>query len=150
MRLAGLAAAACAAALLVLPACAGAATAHAVANQNRFGFPPTVDLTYDASPGEANRLTITAPPGTPGEIELRDPAAAVAPGPGCERIDDHGVMCSPRRLIGPTRTGAGRLRPHHREARGRRGRGERWRAACPPSCAGRPATTCCEGPRAPT
>ncbi len=102
MRLGGLAAAACAAALLILPACAGAATAQAVAKQNRFGFPPTVDLAYDASPGEANRLTITAPPGTPGDIELRDPAAAVAPGPGCERIDDHGVMCSPRRLIGPT------------------------------------------------
>ena len=97
-----LAAAACAAALLVLPARAGAATAHAVANQNRFGFPPTVALSYDAAPGEANRLTITAPAGTTGEIELRDPAAVVSPGPGCERIDDHGVACSPRRLIGPT------------------------------------------------
>jgi Ca2+-binding RTX toxin-like protein len=97
-----IAAAVGAAALLVVPAGAGAATARALASQNRFESPPTVDLSYDAAPGEANRLTIAPAPSTTGEIELRDPAAVVSPGPGCERLDDHGVVCSPRRLIGPT------------------------------------------------
>jgi len=101
-RTAPIAAAVGAAALLVVPAGAGAATARALASPNRFGFPPTVDLTYDAAPGEANRLTIAPAPSTIGEIELRDPAAVVSPGAGCERLDDHGVVCSPRRLIGPT------------------------------------------------
>ncbi len=101
-RTAPIAAAVGAAALLVVPAGAGAATARALASPNRFGFPPTVDLSYDAAPGEANRLTIAPAPSTTGEIELRDPAAVVSPGAGCERVDDHGVVCSPRRLIGPT------------------------------------------------
>jgi Ca2+-binding RTX toxin-like protein len=102
VRLAAPAAAALStAALLALPAGAAAATARAVASQNRFQSPPTVDLTYDAAPGEANRLTIAPTPSMSGEIELHDPAAVVSPGAGCERLDDHRVVCSPRRLIGP-------------------------------------------------
>ena len=101
-RTVALAAAVVAVALLAVPASAGAATARALASPNRFGFPPTVDLSYDAALGEANRLTIAPAPNTTGEIELRDPAAVVSPGPGCERLDDHVVVCSPRRLIGPT------------------------------------------------
>ena len=103
MRLAALAAAtASVAALLALPAGAGASTARAVASAVSAGLAPSVTLSYDAAPGEANRLTITPAANASGEIELRDPAAVVSPGPGCERIDDHGVACSPRRLIGPT------------------------------------------------
>ena len=132
------------------PPCAGAATARAVANQNRFGFPPTVDLSYDASPGEANRLTITAPPGTTRRDRAARPRRRCRPG---GRVRAHR---RPRRhVLAPPadrahRPGAGRLRPHHRGSSGMARTRRAWRAACPPSCAGRAATTCCEGPRART
>jgi Ca2+-binding RTX toxin-like protein len=103
VRLAALAAAPVSvAALLALPGGAGASTARTVASAVSPGLAPSVTLSYDAALGEANRLTITPPASTNGEIELRDPAAVISPGPGCERIDDHGVACSPRRLLGPT------------------------------------------------
>jgi Ca2+-binding RTX toxin-like protein len=100
-RPAAFAAAAFAVALLSLPADAGASTAHAVGTAVSPGLAPAVTLSYDAAPGEANRLTIASALGTTGEIELRDPAALISPGPGCERIGDHGVVCSPGRLVGP-------------------------------------------------
>jgi hypothetical protein len=35
-----------------------------------------------------------------GDVVVRDTVATISPGPGCERIDDHAVVCSPRRLLG--------------------------------------------------
>jgi Ca2+-binding RTX toxin-like protein len=103
VRLAALAAAPVSvAALLALPGAAGASTARTVASAVSPGLSPSVTLSYEAAPGEVNRLTITSPPGTIGDIELRDPATVISAGPGCQRIDDHEVACSPRRLIGPT------------------------------------------------
>jgi hypothetical protein len=92
-----------AAGLFALPAPANAATARAVGSPLGAGVTPKVSLEYVAAPGERNRLTLAPPPGAGGgEVDLRDPSAVISPGPGCERIDDHAVRCSPRLLVGPT------------------------------------------------
>jgi RTX calcium-binding nonapeptide repeat (4 copies) len=96
-------AAAAALAALVLAAWAPQAFAATAAVESaglRPGVAPSAGLVYRAAPGELNRLVATTRPGEPGAVELRDSGAAIAPGAGCERIDDHAVACSPGRLTG--------------------------------------------------
>ncbi len=96
------AAALAAAALLALPAGAGASTVAASASVLAPGTTPDAKLTFTASPAEANRVTLSAPAVAVGEVTVRDEGALLTPGAGCERIDDHTAVCSPRRAIGPT------------------------------------------------
>ena len=137
VRLAGLAAAACALRSSAVPACAGAATAHAVGESEPLRVPAdAVDLDQRALPGEANRAsTITAPAGPPGEIELRDPAALSHRGPGCERRRPRRHLLGPARRSGP-RDRRRRLRPTTGRLGDGRGRGEPGGRRCPPSARG--------------
>ncbi|MDX6697784.1 MAG: hypothetical protein QOE65_1181 [Solirubrobacteraceae bacterium] len=70
-----------AAALLVVPASASAATASTSAGTLRF----------DAAPGEANRVLVSA---AADGVGVRDANAPVRPGAGCVTVDDHTVLCS--------------------------------------------------------
>ncbi|MDX6681277.1 MAG: hypothetical protein QOG94_1316 [Solirubrobacteraceae bacterium] len=52
-------------------------------------------LLYAAAPGERNRIALTADAATPQPYDavLRDSAAVVVAGPGCDALDEHAVRC---------------------------------------------------------
>ena len=94
--LVGLAAAAAAG-----PAPAFGATAAVQGVQESPSAPSRGVVHYRAGAGEANRLAITAVPGQPNVVELREAAVPIAPGPGCTAVDPVAVRCDGRLATSP-------------------------------------------------
>jgi hypothetical protein len=92
-----------AAAMLVLaPAATHAATARVEGVQASPPAPARSLVHYQAAPGEANDLTVSAVPGDPDVVELREASVRIAPGPGCTALEATAVRCDARAASQPS------------------------------------------------
>jgi hypothetical protein len=89
-----------AAALVAVPASAGASTVRAVYAKEVPDVPATLTLHYNATRGEANRVTVLPRLGDPAGVELRDAGAPIHAGNGCAQVDEHTVACTPSLFAG--------------------------------------------------
>src|SRR4051812_9913368 len=71
------------AALALLPACANASTASVGVNSQ---------LTYAATTGETNSVSITSP--ATDTYSISDPGATITPGAGCTTVNANQVTCT--------------------------------------------------------
>src|SRR5436190_465942 len=78
--------------------------------QSKYGQCYPDEARYLASPGEANRLTITRrvdPPDYQPKITYHDDGAPVSTGSGCKQLDAHSAECTGYNLVAVANTGGG-------------------------------------------
>src|SRR3712207_2611356 len=83
--------------VLALPAAADAATVTSYVQPGECPAkapcsPDVLHVTFEAAPGEVNRLTVSAVGDR--SVVFEDPAARIDPGPSCAARDEHAVVCS--------------------------------------------------------